>query len=284
MSLAKPQRPILLEPPPTLLNDNPGMPRKSNLPKILVQSVIAILAAVLGFAAFAQGAAAPSPAQLPLLVGTGQSGVSFSVPVQTLLFFTALSFLPAVLLMMTGFTRIVIVLSLLRQALGTQSAPPNQVIVGLSLFLTFFVMGPTFDRIYEDAYLPYSKGSISFEQALEKGETPIRGFMVKQTRQSDFSLFAKLAKLPPAVTAETAPIRVLVPAFVISELKSAFQIGFMIFIPFLVIDIVVASILMSLGMMMLSPVLVALPFKLMLFVLADGWNLLVGSLAASFVQ
>lgn len=228
-------------------------------------------------------AIAQTGGQLPLLVGTGGSNMSFSVPVQTLLFFTALSFLPAVLLMMTGFTRIVIVLSLLRQALGTQSSPPNQVIVGLSLFLTFFVMGPTLDRIYADAYLPLTKNTITFEQALEKGEAPIRGFMVKQTRQSDFSLFAKLAKLPPETKAETAPMRVLVPAFVISELKSAFQIGFMIFIPFLVIDIVVASVLMSLGMMMLSPVLVALPFKLMLFVLADGWNLLVGSLAASFV-
>lgn len=227
--------------------------------------------------------AAQSGGQLPLLVGSGDSGMSFSVPVQTLLFFTALSFLPAVLLMMTGFTRIVIVLSLLRQALGTQSAPPNQVIVGLSLFLTFFVMGPTLDRIYADAYLPYTKNSIPFETALSKAEAPIRSFMVKQTRQSDFSLFAKLAKLGPEATAETAPIRVLVPAFVISELKSAFQIGFMIFIPFLVIDIVVSSVLMSLGMMMLSPVLVALPFKLMLFVLADGWNLLIGSLAASFV-
>jgi flagellar biosynthetic protein FliP len=228
-------------------------------------------------------ASAQSAGQLPLLVGSGQGGLNFSVPIQTLLFFTALSFIPAVLLMMTGFTRIVIVLSLLRQALGTQSAPPNQVIVGLSLFLTLFVMGPTFDRIYADAYQPYSQGTMPFDQALQKAEAPIRGFMVKQTRQSDFSLFAKLAKLPPDITAETAPIRVLVPAFVISELKSAFQIGFMIFIPFLVIDIVVASVLMSLGMMMLSPVLVALPFKLMLFVLADGWNLLIGSLAASFV-
>ena len=228
-------------------------------------------------------AAAQAAGQLPLLVGTGAQGTSYSVPIQTLLFFTALSFLPAVLLMMTGFTRIVIVLSLLRQALGTQSAPPNQVIVGLSLFLTFFVMGPTLDRVYADAYLPYSKNAISFEQALEKGEAPVRSFMVKQTRQSDFALFAKLAKLAPDAKAQTAPMRVLVPAFVISELKSAFQIGFMIFIPFLVIDIVVASVLMSLGMMMLSPVLVALPFKLMLFVLADGWNLLIGSLAASFV-
>jgi flagellar biosynthetic protein FliP len=222
--------------------------------------------------------------QLPLLVGSGPAGVNYSVPVQTLLFFTALSFLPAVLLMMTGFTRIVIVLSLLRQALGTQSSPPNQVIVGLSLFLTFFVMGPTLDKVYNDAYLPYSKNAIAFEQALDKAEVPMRQFMSRQTRQSDLALFVRLAKLPANSTAATVPFRVLVPAFVTSELKSAFQIGFMIFIPFLVIDIVVASVLMSLGMMMLSPVLVALPFKLMLFVLADGWNLLIGSLAASFVN
>lgn len=229
------------------------------------------------------GAWAQASASLPLLVANGEAGTSYSVPIQTLLFFTALSFLPAVLLMMTGFTRIVIVLSLLRQALGTQSAPPNQVIVGLSLFLTFFVMGPTLDKVYTDAYRPYSNGTIGFEQALSNAEAPMRSFMSKQTRQSDFALFARLAKLDANATAQNAPMRVLVPAFVISELKSAFQIGFMIFIPFLVIDIVVASILMSLGMMMLSPVLVALPFKLILFVLADGWNLLVGSLAASFV-
>jgi len=219
---------------------------------------------------------------LPLLVGSGSGGTSFSVPVQTLLFFTALSFLPAIVLMMTGFTRIVIVLSLLRQALGTQSAPPNQVIIGLSLFLTVFVMGPTLDRVYDEAYKPYSTNAIGFEEALKRAETPMRQFMLKQTRQSDFALFARLAKLPADVKAETAPMRVLIPAFATSELKSAFQIGFMIFIPFLVIDIVVSSVLMSLGMMMLSPVLVALPFKLMLFVLADGWNLLIGSLAASF--
>ncbi len=245
---------------------------------LLQKCVVGLLALMIHSAAFSQ-----SGGQLPLLVGTGESGLSFSVPIQTLLFFTALSFLPAILLMMTGFTRIVIVLSLLRQALGTQSAPPNQVIVGLSLFLTFFVMGPTLDRVYNEAYLPYTQNAMPFEQALAKAEDPIRRFMVKQTRQSDFSLFAKLAKLDASVKAETAPMRVLVPAFVTSELKSAFQIGFMIFIPFLVIDIVVASVLMSLGMMMLSPVLVALPFKLMLFVLADGWNLLIGSLAASFV-
>lgn len=219
---------------------------------------------------------------LPLVIGSGPGGTSYSVPIQTLLFFTALSFLPAVLLMMTGFTRIVIVLSLLRQAIGTQSAPPNQVIIGLSLFLTLFVMGPTLDKVYQEAYVPYTTNAITFEQAIQRAEAPMRGFMLKQTRQSDFALFARLAKLDEGVTAETAPLRVLVPAFVTSELKSAFQIGFMIFIPFLIIDMVVSSVLMSLGMMMLSPVLVALPFKLMLFVLADGWNLLIGSLAASF--
>jgi len=221
-------------------------------------------------------------ASLPLLVGQGAGGTSYSVPIQTLLFFTALSFLPAVLLLMTGFTRIVIVLSLMRQAIGTQAAPPNQVVVGLSLFLTFFVMGPTIDKVYTDAYQPYSENKIAFDEALKRGEVPMRAFMLKQTRQADVMLFAKLAKVDPSVKTADVPFKVLVPAFVTSELKSAFQIGFLIFIPFLVIDMIVASVLMSLGMMMLSPVLVALPFKLMLFVLADGWNLLLGSLAASF--
>nr|WP_207301095.1 flagellar type III secretion system pore protein FliP [Aquabacterium lacunae] len=224
---------------------------------------------------------ASPPATLPLLVGQGGGG-SYSVPIQTLLFFTTLGFLPAILLMMTGFTRIVIVLGLVRQAIGTPTAPPNQVIIGLSLFLTLFVMGPTIDKVYKDAYEPFSAGQISFNEALERGQVPMRSFMGKQTRQSDLELFAKLAKHSGELKPETVPFRVLVPAFVTSELKSAFQIGFLIFIPFLVIDMVVASVLMSLGMMMLSPVMVALPFKLMLFVLADGWNLLLGSLAASF--
>ena len=221
-------------------------------------------------------------AELPLIVAQSAAGTSYSVPIQTLLFFTALSFLPAVLLLMTGFTRIVIVLSLLRQALGTQAAPPNQVVIGLSLFLTFFVMGPTIDKVYSEAYQPYAENKISFDEALKRGEVPMRAFMLKQTRQADVMLFAKLAKIDASVKAENVPFKVLVPAFVTSELKSAFQIGFLIFIPFLIIDMIVASVLMSLGMMMLSPVLVALPFKLMLFVLADGWNLLLGSLAASF--
>jgi flagellar biosynthesis protein FliP len=237
------------------------------------------LFSVIPCAALAQTA---GNAGLPLMVAQGAGGTSYSVPIQTLLFFTALSFLPAVLLLMTGFTRIVIVLSMLRQALGTQSAPPNQVIIGLSLFLTFFVMSPTLDKVYADAYKPYSENKIAFDEALKRGEVPMRSFMLKQTRQADVALFAKLAKIDPSVKAEDVPFKVLVPAFVTSELKSAFQIAFLIFIPFLVIDMIVASVLMSLGMMMLSPVLVALPFKLMLFVLADGWNLLLGSLAASF--
>jgi flagellar biosynthetic protein FliP len=227
-------------------------------------------------AALAQGS------NLPLVVGQGEGGTSYSVPIQTLLFFTTLSFLPAIVLMMTGFTRIIIVLSLLRQALGTPAAPPNQVLIGLALFLTFFVMSPTLDRVYEQAYAPFAANEIDFNEALKRGEVPMREFMLKQTRQSDVQLFSNMAKLPAGTPAETVPLRVLVPAFVTSELKSAFQIGFMIFVPFLIIDMVVASVLMSLGMMMLSPVLVALPFKLMLFVLADGWNLLLGSLVASF--
>jgi flagellar biosynthetic protein FliP len=244
-------------------------------------ALIALPALVLAAPAAPAAPAVGGPS-LPLLVGAGGGGANFSVPIQTLLFFTALSFLPAILLMMTGFTRIVIVLSLFRQAIGTQAAPPNQVITGLSLFLTFFVMSPTIDKVYTDAWAPYQANQISFTDALEKGQAPMRAFMLKQTRQSDVQLFAKLAKLPAEVKGDTVPFKVLVPAFVASELKTAFQIGFLIFIPFLIIDMIVASVLMSLGMMMLSPVLVALPFKLMLFVLADGWNLLLGSLAASF--
>ena len=248
-------------------------------------ALVALVAVALVVAALPASAQTPSGeagASLPLLIGQSAGSTSYSVPVQTLLFFTALSFLPAVLLLMTSFTRIVIVLSLLRQALGTQAAPPNQVVIGLSLFLTFFVMGPTIDKVYADAYQPYAANKIAFEEALKRGESPVREFMMKQTRQADVMLFAKLARIAPSVKIADVPFKVLVPAFVTSELKSAFQIGFLVFLPFLIIDMIVASVLMSLGMMMLSPVLIALPFKLMLFVLADGWNLLLGSLAASF--
>ncbi|HEV2609770.1 MAG TPA: flagellar type III secretion system pore protein FliP [Noviherbaspirillum sp.] len=209
-------------------------------------------------------------------------GQTYSLSLQTLLFLTALSFLPAVLLMMTSFTRIIIVLSLLRQALGTQTAPPNQVLVGLALFLTLFVMGPVMDRIYADAYQPLSENKITMQQALERGAAPLKEFMMKQTRQADLALYVKLSNGPQLNGPEDVPLRVLIPAFITSELKTAFQISFAIFIPFLIIDMVVASILMSMGMMMMSPAIVALPFKLMLFVLVDGWQLLIGSLAQSF--
>ncbi len=209
-------------------------------------------------------------------------GQNYSLSLQTLILLTSLTFLPSVLLMMTGFTRIIIVLSLLRQALGTQSAPPNQVLVGLAMFLTFFVMSPVLDKIYTDAYQPLSENKISMQEALDKGSLPLKAFMMKQTREGDLALFVKMAQIDKIEKPDEVPLKVLVPAFMTSELKTAFQIGFAIFIPFLIIDMVVASVLMAMGMMMVSPSIVALPFKLMLFVLVDGWQLLLGSLVQSF--
>lgn len=209
-------------------------------------------------------------------------GQTYSLSLQTLLLLTSLSFLPAILLMMTGFTRIIIVLSLLRSAIGTPSSPPNQVLIGLALFLTFFVMSPVLDKIYTEAYLPYSENKLSLQDAMDKGIVPLKTFMLRQTRQTDLALFVKISNSEPLQSAEQVPLRILVPAYVISELKTAFQIGFVIFIPFMIIDMVVASVLMSMGMMMVSPAVISLPFKLMLFVLADGWNLLIGSLTQSF--
>ncbi|PIF21442.1 flagellar type III secretion system pore protein FliP [Candidatus Pantoea floridensis] len=211
---------------------------------------------------------------------TGEEG--WSLPVQTLVLLSGFTFIPGVLLMMTGFTRIVIVFGLLRNALGTPTAPPNQVIVGLALFLTFFVMSPVFNQIYDKAWLPLQSNAISMEEALTEGVKPLRGFMLDQTRERDLAMFATIAKKENIATPEEVPLSILVPAFVTSELKTAFQIGFTIFIPFLIIDLVVASILMALGMMMVPPTTIALPFKLMLFVLVDGWQLIIGSLAQSF--
>jgi flagellar biosynthetic protein FliP len=213
---------------------------------------------------------------------TAGGGQNYSLSLQTLILMTSLTFIPAALLMMTGFTRIIIVLSLLRQALGTQSAPPNQVMVGLALFLTFFVMAPVFDKIYTDAYQPLEEDKITMQEALEKGVQPLKTFMLKQTREGDLALFAKMAQVEKIETPADVPLRILVPAFMTSELKTAFQIGFAIFIPFLIIDMVVASVLMAMGMMMVSPSIVALPFKMMLFVLVDGWQLILGSLVQSF--
>ena len=243
---------------------------------------LALPMAPLAGGALAQALPATGGMGVGVVAQTSGNTTTYSVPVQTLLVFGALSFLPAILLLMTSFTRLIIVLSLLRQALGLQTTPPNQVLVGMSLFLTFFIMGPTLDKVYQDAYKPYSEQRLGFEDAVAKGSDPLRAFMLKQTREADLALFNRIAGADAKTPPEKTPLRVVVPAFVTSELKTASHIGFMVFIPFIVIDLIVASVLMSMGMMMLSPVLVALPFKLMLFVLADGWNLMLGSLAASF--
>ncbi|MEW6513292.1 MAG: flagellar type III secretion system pore protein FliP [Pseudomonadota bacterium] len=237
--------------------------------------------ALIAIAALPGLAAAQAMPAITSTPATG-GGTQWSLSIQTLLLITSLSFLPALILMMTSFTRIIIVFSLLRHALGTQTSPPNQVLVGLALFLTFFIMAPVGEKIYADAYLPLAENKISFQQALDRGAVPLRAFMIKQTRDADLALFTKIAQTPTPEKVDDVPMRVLIPAFVTSELKTAFQIGFIVFIPFLIIDMVVASVLMSMGMMMMSPVIVALPFKIMLFVLVDGWQLLIGSLVTSF--
>ena len=227
---------------------------------------------------------AASAQVLPALTATPApgGGQTYSLSIQTLIFLTALSFIPAALLLMTSFTRIVIVFSLLRQAIGTQGSPPNQVMVALALFMTFFVMSPVFNQIYDEAYKPFSENRITMQEAYEKGKAPLKAFMLKQTRKTDLEMFLQMADIPEVQDEKDLPMSVLVPAFATSELKTAFQIGFAIFLPFLIIDMVVASVLMSMGMMMVSPAIVSLPFKLMLFVLADGWHLIIGSLAHSF--
>ena len=223
-------------------------------------------------------------AQLPGIISQQMSNCAqnWSLPIHTLGFITTLTLLPAMLLMCTSFTRIIIVLGLLRNALGTPSAPPNQVLLGLGLFLTFFVMAPVFDKIYSDAYQPFTENKITMQDAMDKGAQPLRQFMLRQTRESDLALYARLANIAPLAGPEAVPMRILLPAYVTSELKTAFQIGFTVFIPFMIIDLVVASVLMALGMMMVPPATISLPFKLMLFVLVDGWQLLLGSLAQSF--
>ena len=239
-----------------------------------------VLLALLPMAeAFAQTAGLPALNVSPAPGG----GQSYSLSLQVLLMMTALTLLPAGLLAMTAFTRIVVVLGLLRQALGTGGTPSNQILIGLALFLTFFVMQPVFDRVYTDAAKPYLDGQMQFEPALAAAAKPIRGFMMAQTREADLMTFSKIAGNGPYADADAVPFTVLAAAFLTSELTTAFQIGFLLFIPFVVIDLVVASVLMSLGMMMLSPVIISLPFKLMLFVLVDGWSLVMGTLAASFV-
>jgi len=236
---------------------------------LLLTSVSSLASAAPGFAALTVEPAA-------------NGGETYSVTIQVLAFMTALSLLPAALLMMTSFVRILIVLGILRQALGTQSSPSNQVLIGLALFLSMFIMMPVFDSIYDDALAPYLEDQIPAQEALEKAATPLRAFMLAQTRDEDLMLFSDIARSDGFETPDDVPFSLLMPAFVTSELKTAFQIGFLVLIPFLVIDLVVATLLMSMGMMMLSPMIISLPFKIMLFVLIDGWSLIMGTLAASF--
>ncbi len=207
---------------------------------------------------------------------------TYAVSLQILAAMTALMVLPAALLMMTSFTRIVIVLAILRQALGTQQTPANPILIGLALFLTLFIMGPVFEQVYDNSVQPYLEEELSLGTSLERAQVPLRSFMMEQTREADLAMFADISGQPEFQTADDVPFTVLVPAFVTSELKTAFQFGFLLFIPFLIIDLVVASVLMAMGMVMLSPMIVSFPFKLMLFVLVDGWTLVIGSLASSY--
>lgn len=218
-----------------------------------------------------------------MTVKTNPDGTQdYTVTLQILMLMTALSFLPAILMMMTSFTRIIIVFAILRQALGLQQSPSNQIIVGLSLFLSFFIMSPVLEKVNQEALQPYIQEQISARDAFEAARIPFHQFMIGNTRETDLDLFFQIGNIEPVAAPEDIPFSVLMPAFVTSELKTAFQIGFIIFIPFLVIDIVVASVLMAMGMMMLSPLIISLPFKIMLFVLVDGWALIIGTLASSF--
>lgn len=237
-----------------------------------------LLAGLIAVPAFAQKSGFPAFTSSPNADGSA----TYSLSLQTLILLTSLTFLPAVVLMMSSFTRIIIVLSLLRLALGTQSSPPNQVLLGLALFLTFFIMSPVIDRVYNEAYLPFSQDKINVMEAADKASVPLKEFMLHQTRETDLALFVQISGSEEIESRDKVPLKILVPAYITSELKTAFQIGFIIFIPFLIIDLVVSSVLMAMGMMMLSPMIISLPFKLMLFVLVDGWHLIIGSLTQSF--
>lgn len=247
--------------------------------RILVLMLFALSMLALPLLAEAQG--------MPVVnVLAGKGGVTqYSLTLQLLALMTILTLLPSMLLMMTSFVRIIIVMSILRQAMGTGQTPPNQVLTGLALFLTLFIMQPVLTDVYNNAILPYMNQGMPFEKALAAAETPIRGFMMAQTREEDISMFLEISRNKTELEGpESVPFMTLVPAFLTSELKSAFTIGFLIYIPFVVIDLIVSSVLMSMGMMMLSPMMISMPFKLMLFVLVDGWSMLMGSLASSFAM
>ena len=246
-----------------------------SLGRWLALSVLVLVVLAMPLQSWAQG--------LPMVTTTqGPRGTQYSITLQLLALMTTLTLLPSLLLMMTSFVRIIIVMSLLRQALGTGQTPPNMVLVGLSLFLSLFIMQPVLSDVYQNAVVPFMNNGMSDERARAAAEGPIREFMLKQTRQDDIALFMQIARKGEPLDAASVPFSTLVPAFITSELKSAFTIGFLIYIPFVVIDLIVASVLMSMGMMMLSPMMISMPFKLMLFVLVDGWGLIMGSLASSF--
>ncbi|MEE4356264.1 MAG: flagellar type III secretion system pore protein FliP [Desulfococcaceae bacterium] len=252
--------------------------------KILLISIITLFFMFQGLMPRISCAASPFLSLPRLTVDLDKSGEpqEITVVMEIFLLLTVLSLAPAILIMLTPFTRIVIVLSVLRQAIGTQQMPPNQVIIGMSLFLTLFVMNPVLEKMNTQALQPYMEKKLVLEQALKAAFSPLRQFMCSQTREKDIALFVKIAKLPKPKNITELPATVLIPSFLISELKTAFQIAFLLYIPFLIIDMVVASVLLSMGMMMLPPVMISLPFKIMLFVLSDGWNLIVGSLIKSF--
>jgi flagellar biosynthesis protein FliP len=240
--------------------------------------LMALIGLFLGITQDAMGGANPS-----VTIDLGQPGPKgTAVVLQILALLTVLSLAPAFFIMVTSFTRVVIVLSFLRQALGTQAVPPNQILISIALFITIFVMAPVGEAVYSQAVQPLLAEQISYEEAWTKGIQPIRTFMLKQVRDKDLELFIELSKQPKPDTVDQVPIHVVIPAYILSELRVAFQIGFLIYIPFLIVDMVVASVLMSMGMMLLPPAVISLPFKLILFVLADGWNLVVGSLVKSF--
>lgn len=293
----------------TRIGDGPALFRQPNAPRaahgaskftkftlVIAALVVALIIAMPAFAQVAPPAAPAAPATpgvgdaLDRALGQLSSGAASSQPgngslslsLQVLIIMGLLTILPGIVLMMTSFTRIIIVLSILRQALGLQQTPPNQVLIGLSLFLSFFVMAPVVNRINTEAIQPYAAGKLAGTEMIKHAGTPLHAFMAKQTRVKDLTMFAEMAKSGPYAKTDDIPFSVLLPAFVTSELKTAFQIGFLVFLPFIVIDLVVATVLMSLGMMMLSPTIISLPFKLLLFVLVDGWALTMGSLANSF--
>lgn len=259
------------------LIENIGEAAKAQVKGLLAALVFVCLALALPSLGYAEGIPALK------ILEANDGGTEYSLSLQLLIVMTLLGFLPSILILMTSFTRIIIVLSLLRQAMGTAQTPPNQVLVGIAIFLTLFIMNPVLESIYNDALVPVQNEEITFQEGLDRARVPLQEFMLNQTREKDLIMFMEMSQSPAVENADDIPLSALVPAFITSELKTAFTIGFLIYIPFIIIDLVVASVLMSMGMMMLSPMMISMPFKLLLFVLVDGWGLVTSSLVATFV-